>query len=837
MRSKWMLAAVLVLVACGGNDDNDDFQAPGDDADVAVDDTGQQDVVEDTAEPDTAEPDTALPDTEDEPVPDTVDETDAEVGPTCGDGTADEGEDCDGDDLAGMTCVAQGFDAGSLLCAMDCTFDTTGCEDLPECGDGTVDGDEECDDGGNEDGDGCDADCRDEYCGDGFVQDGLAEACEPGGAILEACPDAPDVQGIRACLEDCTFDTLLCPDPALCGNGEIDVGESCDDGGTTDGDGCGADCVTETCGNESLDAYEACDTGGFNVDFTCADFGFDAGEIACDACAIDYSDCHAAVCGDGAVEGREECDDGGTEDGDGCDRRCRIDDSCDDTDRIWTYPDADEDGYGAVGMGDFACGLRPGWVRLGGDCDDGDAMVGPHMNEACDAVADIDCDGVAGFSAVDLGTVAETVFSTAVEDVYFGRTMVWDANLGGEDAGGLLVGANNYLLGQDTGSFVKLFLPPFGALEDGDVPDAVWTAETGAELGVAIEPLGDIDGDGFTDFAVGVPAFDTLGGRGSVFFFDGPLTGSFDETMAVGRIDGVESPDLFGTSIANLGDLDGDGEIDLLIGAPAVDDSVIGNDGAAFLFDGPYTGTRTTADAEAVLYGEQQGDEAGQGVTAVGDVDGDGMGDLLVTSIAYPQNNFDGRAYLFLSPVTGSLQLADADAIISAGANGRLGVASAALGDVNGDGFDDFAITEPGRAVPTVEAGQVLVFYGPVSGNVTADDADVVFWGRPGQQLGGPLAVGDLDGDGAWDMAVSTTFAPCLVAGNALYLAYGPFDESRPIALGADAYMYPASNGRLSDIGVGDIDGDGADEVFIGGTAFDGDAAAYIGRGWILSAP
>ncbi len=96
-------------------------------------------------------------------------------------------------------------------------------------------------------------------------------------------------------------------DPAVCGDGVVEGAEVCDDGNTTDADGCSALCVSdETCGNGVVDTAlgEACDDGNTT----------DA-----DGC---QSDCALATCGDGVLDTGEVCDDDNTVDGDGCNARC-----------------------------------------------------------------------------------------------------------------------------------------------------------------------------------------------------------------------------------------------------------------------------------------------------------------------------------------------------------------------------------------------------------------------------------------------------------------------------------------------------------------------------------
>jgi len=113
------------------------------------------------------------------------------------------------------------------------------------------------------------------------------------------------VDKIRSVVDDAA---CLAPvTPPVCGNGIREYGEECDDGNTTDGDGCTATCLREPrCGDGFLDAGEQCDDGGT------ADG---------DGCSATCR--HEPRCGDGTLDAGEECDDGDVVDGDGCSAICR----------------------------------------------------------------------------------------------------------------------------------------------------------------------------------------------------------------------------------------------------------------------------------------------------------------------------------------------------------------------------------------------------------------------------------------------------------------------------------------------------------------------------------
>ena len=126
-----------------------------------------------------------------------------------------------------------------------------------------------------------------------------------------------------------------------CGNLVLDEGEQCDDGNTFDGDGCSAECLSETfCGNNLLEVGEECDDGN------------DRGGDGCS------SICHLEVgCGNGSLDYGEECDDDNVVSGDGCTQFCM-----------------DEDGTPTCGNG---------FLEVPEDCDDGNAVAGDGCDDQC----------------------------------------------------------------------------------------------------------------------------------------------------------------------------------------------------------------------------------------------------------------------------------------------------------------------------------------------------------------------------------------------------------------------------------------------------------------------
>jgi cysteine-rich repeat protein len=224
----------------------------------------------------------------------------------CGNGVADEGEICDGEDLRGRTCDSLGFTGGgTLACRPSCDyFDTSNC--VTVCGDGLAGGSEACDgtDMSNETceslgyygGDlSCTSGCQYNFatctgrCGDGIVQLGI-EACDGTNLAGNNCGSVGFYSGALACDADCEHDVSGCQ--WFCGDGVIQQ------------------------------AYESCegtDLGGAS----CQSIGYTGGgTLVCQPdCSFDVTAC-ISVCGNGLLDPFEVCDDGNTTGGDGCAADC-----------------------------------------------------------------------------------------------------------------------------------------------------------------------------------------------------------------------------------------------------------------------------------------------------------------------------------------------------------------------------------------------------------------------------------------------------------------------------------------------------------------------------------
>lgn len=287
---------------------------------------------------------------------------------------------------------------------------------------------------------------------------------------------------------------------------------------------------------------------------------------------------------------------------------------------------------------------------------------------------------------------------------------------------------------------------------------------------------GDVNGDGLDDVLVGVPyQGEESNPAGAAYVVLGPIVGTFDLSQAEAKFNG-EDIGFYGLANCSVatGDLNGDGVDDLLVGAPNLDASAL-QSGAVYLIHSPVTGTMSLSEADAKLVGVR-GSNAGCSVAA-GDVDGDGLDDALIGAQDEQTSGTEaGAAYLVIGPFSGEMGLTEASAkLVGEAADDHAGH-SVAAGDVDGDGVEDVLVGAY-TADPDSKssAGAAYLVIGPVSGTMELSEADAKLMGEnEGDHAGGSLATGDLDADGLDDVLIGARGEDTGGEGaGAVYLLFG----------------------------------------------------------------
>lgn len=387
--------------------------------------------------------------------------------------------------------------------------------------------------------------------------------------------------------------------------------------------------------------------------------------------------------------------------------------------------------------------------------------------------------------------------------------------------------------------------------EDADV--VIRGARSGDQAGVAVAPAGDVNGDGFDDVVIGARYSTTRNGKkaGRAYVVFGAPGPSRVDLSAPGdrgfHILGAASGDATGSSVAGIGDINGDGLDDVLIGAPDAD--INGkNSGAAYVVFGK--GSKRSIDLANLgakgyrISAATRWDLLGTSVAGIGDIDGDGLSDMAIGASGADPKGRDGAGetyVLFSREDAGGIDVAtgfDGFRIYGAAGDGA-GFSVADAGDVNGDGTPDVAIGAPfaDHSGHGSHSGSAYVVFGRSS----HEDVDLADLGPAGFRIDAAhgracyycsapetgisiAGIGDMNRDGKDDIAVGAWFdwnRERLDSGS-VYVIYG-VDSSDAVdlaELGAQGYRldgarrYFATGNAIS--GVGDVDGDAVPDLLIG---------------------
>ena len=561
-----------------------------------------------------------------------------------------------------------------------------------------------------------------------------------------------------------------------------------------------------------------------------------------------------------------------TEAASGDDSGAPVADDADDTDEA-DEADLDGDGYGATDDCDDADpDVNPGEAEtpydgIDNDCDDrtpdddgdgdgssddddcapDDASRYPGAREACGDGVVNDCDDPAatereaGCSAVTLAEADGVVLGTARGEGV-GRAVALTSDTDGDGLPDIAIAASD---GPGVDGFVYLFtVAPKGEV---DVSGATAALEGPSyEVGGP----GDTNGDGYGDLLVGSPyQVGRVYEDGALYLHLGPLTGAMDGEDADGVITGDGDPYSLGRQVAAVGDMDGDGLDELLASAWGPwdywpDDPA--TDGAVYLFLGPVTAELTVADAAERIGGEYWWEMTGSDLDSAGDLNGDGLDDLVIgAALTEDRYQDQGAGFVFLAPVDGRSSLSGADGrYAGAWYGGWAGIAVSGAGDLNNDGLDDVVIGAP---IDYQAAGQIAtayVVYGPATSTASLEWSDVLLEAEYAYDYAGSAveAAGDVDGDGQDDLLVEATNEG---AGEdfrgAVYVIFGPTAEGTSSLRDADLKFRGVEVDELGGIiefagalaGGKDVDGDGLDDWVVGGPERS-DAASEAGAAYLV---
>jgi hypothetical protein len=396
-----------------------------------------------------------------------------------------------------------------------------------------------------------------------------------------------------------------------------------------------------------------------------------------------------------------------------------------------------------------------------------------------------------------------------------------------------------------------------GTLDDGD-----W-------FGESVYSLGDYDADGVEDIAVGASRDDDGGlDRGAVWLLllnsNGTVKSHQKISDTAGGFTGtLADVDKFGQSAAPLSDVDGDGLVDLVVGANRDDDGGFDRGAVWVLFlnsDGTVKGHQKISDTQGGLSGPPgialaTGDSFGTGVFAPGDYDGDGITDVVTGASGDDDGGVDrGAVWMLFLNSNGTVKAQQKISDTQGGFTGTLddgdqfGLGLASLGDLDGDGVDDLVAGARLDDDGGYDRGAVWILFmnsdGTVKGHQKISNTDGGFTGTLADDSRFGISVaslGDLDGDGVVDVAVGEYFSnDGGIHRGAVWILFlnsnGTVKAHQKISAIDGGFT-----GTLDDVdefgesvtSLGDLDNDGVVDIAVG-TRLDDDGGNNRGAVWIL---
>jgi hypothetical protein len=340
--------------------------------------------------------------------------------------------------------------------------------------------------------------------------------------------------------------------------------------------------------------------------------------------------------------------------------------------------------------------------------------------------------------------------------------------------------------------------------------------------GRSVASAGDVNGDGYDDMIIGAYRADPNGDRsGAAYVVFGSISGftaefnlsTLDGTNGF-QINGETAGDYAGFSVASVGDINGDGFDDLIIGAPKADPNG-SYSGASYVVFGAASGFLASLELSELdgndgfkINGGAESDWSGACVASAGDINCDGFDDLV---IGVYSDSYNGSAYVVFGTNSGfeeSLDLSSLDGTNGFQFDGESrqsspGSSVASVGDINGDGFDDLIIGDTYKDRYNATAGVAYVVFGTEDGFAAVLDYSELD-GTNGFRLTDQLnneesindtsfcaaSAGDLNGDGIGDLIIGS---------------YGSVPNGE--LSGSTYIVFGTANGFAANLNLSDLDG------------------------------
>ena len=431
------------------------------------------------------------------------------------------------------------------------------------------------------------------------------------------------------------------------------------------------------------------------------------------------------------------------------------------------------------------------------------------------------------------------VIEAAQDNEEYGWTVSGRADFNGDGFGDFAVGSPFYDgISADQGR-VTIHYGSASGIDIVAKNELIGPNQNGAGFGYAIAANGDLNGDGFADLIVSAPFFDDANSSqqdiGRIYVYYGSKTGL--ELKAKTVFSGSQAGGKFGFSLCYAGDINLDGYSDIVLGEPGFS-STIENAGKANVMFGSEYGLNTNNYWSKI--GPQTGSEFGASVASAGDINGDGINDIIIGAPSYDVNSAQddqGRVYIHYGIPNG---IADSAGWIVSGNQYKalFGANVASAGDINNDGFSDVLIASTLYDKGQTNEGIIQLFLGSAKGaskqSIWTAEGDITAL-EFGKSAG---SIGDINNDGYGDIVVGSGLysSQANAHRSRLYLGSSNGLSALPVWTYKSSGIQETAGACIAPIA--DINGDGYPDLAVSTRSYDsgfnpknGMVAIFYGNG------
>ncbi len=420
-------------------------------------------------------------------------------------------------------------------------------------------------------------------------------------------------------------------------------------------------------------------------------------------------------------------------------------------------------------------------------------------------------------SPAGISTISTASLENNQASANYGNAVTTAGDVNGDGFSDVIIASQYYDNGEINEGAVFVYLGTANGIST-TISSTIEGGQIFSEIGSSVSTAGDINADGYSDIIIGARYYDNgehLEGGGLVFYGSpsGINTSSFDLLE-------VNQPDaFFGYSVANAGDVNGDGYGDIIAGAYLYDNPEV-DEGAAFIFLGSSTGISLVPNI--TLQSNQANAFFGYSVAGAGDVNGDGYSDVIVGAYNYTNNQAnEGVVFIFLGSPSGTITTYST-LLEHNQSNAAFGYCVSGTGDVNGDGFSDIVIGSIKYSNGQSEEGSVFVY----GGSSTGINTTPVFITESNQnfaEMGNAIGnAGDVNGDGYSDLIIGVhNYDNGQTDEGQMLLYYGSNTGLSITNVSSFESNQASSNMGRSVNSAGDVNGDGFSDILAGAPFYD----------------